>query len=79
MTQELSIRAFFDQATNTVTYLVWDAKAQIAAVVDSVLDYDPTSGKVSASGADKVLRRRGRRETSDSVGARNAAHAEPEE
>jgi len=25
MTQELSIRAFFDQATNTVTYLVWDA------------------------------------------------------
>lgn len=55
MTQELSIRAFFDQATNTVTYLVWDAKARIAAVIDPVLDYEPGSGKVSASGVDEVL------------------------
>jgi len=55
MTQELSLRAFFDQATNTVTYLVWDAKTRIAAVIDSVLDYDPGSGKVSAYGVDKVL------------------------
>ena len=55
MTQELSIRAFFDQATNTVTYLVWTAKTRIAALIESVLDYDPGGGKVSASGVDKVL------------------------
>lgn len=55
MAQEPSIRAFFDQATNTVTYLVWEAKAKIAAVIDPVLDYEPANGKVSASGVDEVL------------------------
>ena len=40
------IRAFFDEATNTVSYLVADPETRRAAVIDPVLDYDPKSGVV---------------------------------
>jgi hypothetical protein len=47
MTNPAHIQAFFDEATFTVTYLVGDPATKQAAVIDSVLDFDPASGKVS--------------------------------
>ncbi|MCE9648543.1 MAG: MBL fold metallo-hydrolase [Parvibaculum sp.] len=49
------IRAFFDEATNTVSYLVTDPATRKAAVIDPVLDFDPRSGKLQTSGADAIL------------------------
>ena len=40
------IRAFFDESTNTVSYLVADLRTKRAAIIDPVLDYDPKSGEV---------------------------------
>lgn len=49
------IKAFFDEPTFTVTYVVHDPESLRAAIVDSVLDYDPASGRTSFSAADAVL------------------------
>jgi glyoxylase-like metal-dependent hydrolase (beta-lactamase superfamily II) len=51
----LQIRAFFDEATFTVTYVVHDPESRHAAIIDSVLDYDPASGRTSFSSADAVV------------------------
>ena len=40
-----TIRSFFDPATYTVTHVVSDPATRHAAIVDSVLDYDPKSGR----------------------------------
>jgi glyoxylase-like metal-dependent hydrolase (beta-lactamase superfamily II) len=50
-----AIRAFFDEPTNTVSYLVWDARTKAAAVIDPVLDYDHRSGKASVKSADAII------------------------
>ncbi len=49
------IEAFFDDATCTVTYVVYDEDRGYAAVIDPVLDYDPKSGRTATTGADKVI------------------------
>lgn len=49
------IRAFFDDATQTVTYLVADAASGRALVIDPVLDFDARSGRVGTRSADAVL------------------------
>ncbi len=49
------IRAFFDEPTNTVSYLVADPETKRAAVIDPVLDYDHASGKASTRSADVIL------------------------
>ncbi|MBF9233805.1 MBL fold metallo-hydrolase [Microvirga alba] len=49
------IRAFFDEPTNTVSYLVADPATRKAAVVDPVLDYDHRSGKASMKSAETIL------------------------
>jgi len=49
------IRPFFDEATNTVSYLVWDASTQDAAVIDPVLDWDNRSGEADTHSADALL------------------------
>ncbi|WP_430414921.1 MBL fold metallo-hydrolase [Parasphingorhabdus sp.] len=49
------IRAFFDPETFTVTYVVHDAETQCAAVIDSVFNFDPASGRTSLRSADKVI------------------------
>jgi glyoxylase-like metal-dependent hydrolase (beta-lactamase superfamily II) len=49
------IHAFFDEPTNTVSYLVADPETRQAAVIDPVLDYDHRSGKASAQSADAIL------------------------
>lgn len=55
MTPDLQIRAFFDDATKTVSYLVWDAASTEAAVIDPVLDFDFASGEVDTHSVEKVL------------------------
>jgi glyoxylase-like metal-dependent hydrolase (beta-lactamase superfamily II) len=49
------IQAFFDEHTFTVTYLVSDAATRRAVIIDSVLDFDPKSGRTSTQSAEKVL------------------------
>ena len=49
------IRAFFDEPTNTVSYLVWDAATKAGAVIDPVLDYDFRSGKATFVSSDAIL------------------------
>ena len=50
-----AIRAFFDAATNTVSYLVWDRASRDGAVIDPVLDWDNRGGTADTSGADAIL------------------------
>ncbi len=49
------IRAFFDEATNTVSYLVWDPVRREGAVIDPVLDWDNRSGEADTRSADQLL------------------------
>ncbi len=50
-----AIRAFFDAATNTVSYLVWDEASREGAVIDPVLDWDNRAGTADTAGADAIL------------------------
>ena len=49
------IHTFFDEPTNTVSYLVADPETKRAAVIDPVFDYDHKSGKGSVKSADAIL------------------------
>lgn len=49
------IRAFFDEPTNTVSYLVADPASRMAAVIDPVLDYDHRSGEVDTRSVEAIL------------------------
>jgi glyoxylase-like metal-dependent hydrolase (beta-lactamase superfamily II) len=49
------VNAFFDEATNTITYVVAEPQGNACAVIDSVLDYDPKSGRTSTKSADKLI------------------------
>ena len=51
------IEAFFDEPTNTVTYLVADPATGDAAVIDPVHDFDPASGEVDSASVNQVLAR----------------------
>jgi glyoxylase-like metal-dependent hydrolase (beta-lactamase superfamily II) len=53
----LQVEAFFDAATSTFTYLVLDPASRRCALIDSVLDYDPKSGRTSAANAERLLAR----------------------
>jgi glyoxylase-like metal-dependent hydrolase (beta-lactamase superfamily II) len=55
MLQQPKIQAFFDEQTNTVSYLVWDPDGKQAAVIDPVLDFDHRNGQASVQSADAVL------------------------
>ncbi|MDP0971957.1 MBL fold metallo-hydrolase, partial [Klebsiella pneumoniae] len=55
MTSPLRLAPFFDEATHTVTYLVWDANTGEAAAIDPVLDYAHASGQAHTGSADAVL------------------------
>lgn len=48
------IEPFYDPATSTLTYVVYDDGSKDAVVIDPVRDYDPASGKVSFNGAAAV-------------------------
>jgi glyoxylase-like metal-dependent hydrolase (beta-lactamase superfamily II) len=49
------VTAFFDEATNTITYIVRDPNGHACAVVDSVLDFDYASGRTDTRSADAVI------------------------
>lgn len=53
----MHIEAFYDAATNTLTYLVYDATTRDAVVIDPVLDYDPAASTVSHASLDKLSAR----------------------
>lgn len=55
MTGTPAVKAFFDEPTNTVSYVVSDPATKKAAIVDSVLDYDPKSGRTSRASADAII------------------------
>ncbi len=49
------VKAFFDEATFTVTYVVSDPATRRAAIIDPVLDYDAASGRTSTTSADALI------------------------
>jgi glyoxylase-like metal-dependent hydrolase (beta-lactamase superfamily II) len=49
------IQAFFDDATWTVSYVIFDQPGGHCALVDSVLDYDPKSGRTSTRSAERLV------------------------
>ena len=49
------VKAFFDNATNTVSYVVQEPDGHSCAVIDSVLDYNPASGRTDTGSADAVI------------------------
>ena len=56
MAKQPVIRAFFDEPTNTVSYLVADPVTSQAAVIDPVLDYDHKSGEVDTRSVETILK-----------------------
>ena len=50
-----SIEAFFDEATNSVSYLIGDAATGDGAIIDPVLGFDPVSGAIDHQAADAIL------------------------
>lgn len=49
------VQAFFDSATNTVSYVVRDPQGTACAVIDSVLDYDQAAGRTDTASADALI------------------------
>ncbi|MDN7140825.1 MBL fold metallo-hydrolase [Pseudomonas sp. JQ170] len=54
---KLYVEALFDDATSTISYLVMDRGSSQCALIDSVLDYDPKSGRTNTASADKLIAR----------------------
>ena len=55
MTNQTTIRPFFDEKTGTITYVISANSSKHAAIVDPVLDFDLKSGRTSTQAAEKVL------------------------
>lgn len=49
------VKAFFDEATNTVSYVVREPEGRSCAIVDSVLDFDHASGRTNTASADEII------------------------
>ena len=54
-TAQPQVHGMFDPATWTVTYVVYEKPGSACAIIDSVLDYDPKSGRTSHASADKAI------------------------
>jgi glyoxylase-like metal-dependent hydrolase (beta-lactamase superfamily II) len=50
----MRVRAFFDPATSTLTYVVFDPETKDAVVIDPVLDYDPAASRTSTASFERV-------------------------
>lgn len=50
-----AVRAFFDPATSTISYVVHDPATMRGAVIDSVLDFDAASGRTSTASAEAIV------------------------
>jgi glyoxylase-like metal-dependent hydrolase (beta-lactamase superfamily II) len=53
---EPQIRAFFDEPTNTVSYLVWDGASKRGVAIDPVLDFDAAAGTVDDDSVEELLK-----------------------
>jgi len=49
------VEAFFDPATNTISYVVKDPNSNACAIVDSVMDIDYAAGRITHDSADKII------------------------
>ena len=49
-------QAFFDEATNTISYIVKDPASNACAIVDSVMDIDYAAGRITYDHADELIR-----------------------
>jgi len=49
------VKAFFDKDTWTVSYVVYEKPGSACAIIDSVLDYDPKSGRTTTRSADELI------------------------
>ncbi|MFY0691243.1 MAG: MBL fold metallo-hydrolase [Paracoccaceae bacterium] len=49
------VQAFFDPATNTISYVVRDPESKSCAVVDSVMDIDYAAGRITYEHADEII------------------------
>ena len=55
MSQTPEVTAFFDEASNTFSYVVKDPESAACAVIDSVLDLDYAAGRIAFDGADEII------------------------
>ncbi|HWW71768.1 MAG TPA: MBL fold metallo-hydrolase [Duganella sp.] len=55
--EQLYVEGFFDAATSTISYIVMDQQSHACALIDSVLDYDPKSGRTNTASADQLMAR----------------------
>ncbi|MBE1284085.1 MAG: MBL fold metallo-hydrolase [Rhodobacteraceae bacterium] len=49
------VKAFFDEATNTVSYVACEPNGKSCAIIDSVLDFDHASGRTNTASADQII------------------------
>jgi glyoxylase-like metal-dependent hydrolase (beta-lactamase superfamily II) len=54
-TTQASVKAFFDPQTWTYTYVVYESEGSACIVIDSVLNYDPKSGRTKTESVDEVI------------------------
>ncbi len=57
MTSSPQVEAFYDEATNTFSYIVRDPGSDACAIIDSVLDMDYAAGRLSYDSADRIIAR----------------------
>ncbi|MGB8870708.1 MAG: MBL fold metallo-hydrolase [Rhodomicrobium sp.] len=55
MDKSPEVTAFFDPATNTISYVVRDPASNACAIIDPVLDFDYASGRIGFSSADRII------------------------
>lgn len=55
MTQKTSVEPFFDEATNTISYVVSDPDTKACAIIDSVMDIDYAAGRITYDHADRLI------------------------
>ncbi len=53
--QKPKVTAFFDKDTNTISYVVQDPGSNACAVIDSVMDFDFSAGRISYTSADALI------------------------
>jgi glyoxylase-like metal-dependent hydrolase (beta-lactamase superfamily II) len=56
MSHAPDVKGFFDEPTNTVSYVVSDPQTGFAALIDSVLDYDSAAARTGTASADALIR-----------------------
>lgn len=56
MAVQPQVKAFFDPATNTISYVVKDPASSSAAIVDSVMDINYAAGRISYENADAIIK-----------------------